>query len=356
MTIKLLDITYLFLIAVGIIIICILVYLRFLTNRAFKTVLMLINENKECDYDLHRFLQTTEGLLKNAKIEDLFYRIIYLGNCFEKKKNNDKNAVQQNIERADYAVNIGIIPKSSRGENRYIHLMILQTMILLIEMDILIKIKAINETFYNFSKLQTFILHDIKNIAQFSHTLSYNLEHAENPDRELKLIGILKKSAPVLSLRANRILDMLEIGKERGYPDSQKSNISVKRLIETVANFYKFPYEIQGDASIYTEVYRITSILDNILKNIYEKTLREHNVQSCIDIIKTEEDIKITVRDTGSHIEHIERIFEPFYTTKKEGLGIGLFQAKSIALSMGGEIISRNIEGGVEFEVTIPLK
>jgi len=356
MTIKLLDITYLFFIATGIIIICILVYLRFLTNRAFKTVLMLVNENKECDYDLHLFLEKTEGLLKKARVGDMFYRIVYLGNCFEKKKDNDKDAIQQSIERADYAVNIGIIPKSSGGENRYVHLMILQTIILLAETDILIKIKAINETFYNFSKLQTFIIHDVKNIAQFSQTLSYNLEHAENHDRELKLIGILKKSASVLSLRANRILDMLEIGKERGHPDSHKSNVSIKRLIETVANLYRFPYEIQGDASIFTEEYRITSILDNILKNIYEKTLREYNVQSFIDIVKTETDIKIIIRDTGSHIEHIERIFEPFYTTKKEGLGIGLFQAKSIVLSMGGEIVARNIEKGVEFEIIIPRK
>jgi signal transduction histidine kinase len=356
MTIKLIETAYIFLISVGVIIICILAYLRLLTNRASRTVLSLIHMNETCNHDLHKFLLNAQSLLINANIEDIFYEIAYLGIRFEKKTNSNKPAVRQHIERADYDINIGFIPKSASGENRYINSIVFQTILILIETDILIKIKAINEAFYNFSKLQTFIIHDVKNIAQFAQTLSYNLEHTDNPERESKLINILKKSVPFLSLRANKILDMLGTGKEKGYPDSQKIEIDIKDLIETLVSMYKLPYEIHGNASIFMEEYLISAIFSNILKNVYDKSLQENNVKSVITISNTGTHVKIIFYDTGSHIELIERIFEPFYTTKKDGLGIGLFQAKSMALSVGGEITPRNIENGVEFEVIVPYK
>lgn len=68
----------------------------------------------------------------------------------------------------------------------------------------------------------------------------------------------------------------------------------------------------------------------------------------------------ITIQDNGGGIDErvMERIFEPYFTTKEEGKGsgIGLYISYSIIRTkMGGTIEASNMEGGTLFTITIPL-
>jgi len=65
----------------------------------------------------------------------------------------------------------------------------------------------------------------------------------------------------------------------------------------------------------------------------------------------------VTISDTGSGIadETLQRLFEPFMTTKKEGMGVGLSICKTIVESHGGVIWARNNPaGGATFTFTLP--
>jgi PAS domain S-box-containing protein len=67
--------------------------------------------------------------------------------------------------------------------------------------------------------------------------------------------------------------------------------------------------------------------------------------------------VKASVTDFGTGIDenHIERIFEPFYTTKPEGLGMGLSISRRIIQDHGGTLAaSNNPEGGATFAFTPP--
>jgi signal transduction histidine kinase len=64
------------------------------------------------------------------------------------------------------------------------------------------------------------------------------------------------------------------------------------------------------------------------------------------------------VRDKGPGINEtlIKRIFEAFYTTKPQGLGMGLAICKSIIEAHGGRLwAENNPEGGATFSFTIPI-
>jgi two-component system sensor histidine kinase AtoS len=67
--------------------------------------------------------------------------------------------------------------------------------------------------------------------------------------------------------------------------------------------------------------------------------------------------VEIRVRDEGPGIppKAMARVFEPFYTTKEKGMGIGLFLAKKIVEAHGGTIEARSREGeGTEFRIELP--
>jgi signal transduction histidine kinase len=64
------------------------------------------------------------------------------------------------------------------------------------------------------------------------------------------------------------------------------------------------------------------------------------------------------VSDSGHGIpaDHLKRLFESFYTTKKEGMGLGLSIARSIVEAHGGRILAENRPGGgATFRVFLPL-
>jgi signal transduction histidine kinase len=345
---------YLLFIFTGLSIILSLLYLRYLTSKAFRVIIQFFDLNEECAYDPHRFLPQVLPLLRKAGIEDIFYRIEYLNVELEKEATIKKRGVHKHSRRADYSIYLGIVPRLYKGERKHIHRITLEILFLLVQMDILIKIKVINEALYSFSKLQTFILHDVKNLTQFIQALSYNLDHIESREREARFVEYLKQSAPELSLRANRILGILEIPAKDTPAEGPKQKINLKDLLERLIGFYRLHGEVEGEASVLVEEYKAVSVFDNLLKNINEKALDEPGLRCLIRIHEDDKMIFVTIADTGKPAEAIERIFEPFFTTKEAGLGVGLFQARTLLDGMGGQIKARNLAHGVEFEIALP--
>ncbi len=71
------------------------------------------------------------------------------------------------------------------------------------------------------------------------------------------------------------------------------------------------------------------------------------------------EQVSIHIDDSGEGIslEHRDKLFEPFYTTKKNGLGLGLSISQQILQAMNGELTaSESPLGGARFTITLPLK
>jgi two-component system sensor kinase FixL len=67
--------------------------------------------------------------------------------------------------------------------------------------------------------------------------------------------------------------------------------------------------------------------------------------------------VEITVRDSGVGLEAValSRLFTPFYTTKPQGMGMGLSISRSIVEAHGGRIWAEPNEGpGVTFHVALP--
>lgn len=102
---------------------------------------------------------------------------------------------------------------------------------------------------------------------------------------------------------------------------------------------------------------RLEQVIINLLRNAIDATRGVAEPQ--IDILLSEgETATMTVRDNGSGIVDLETLFEPFYTTKKpgEGVGLGLAISSGIVNDLGGRLTARNgTGGGAVFEVQLPI-
>ena len=80
-------------------------------------------------------------------------------------------------------------------------------------------------------------------------------------------------------------------------------------------------------------------------------------LQISIDAVPSEGGVRVGVRDTGPGLspESLSRLFEPFYTTKPDGMGIGLCICRSIIEAHGGRLWAIPCEPrGALFQFTIP--
>jgi two-component system sensor histidine kinase HydH len=102
---------------------------------------------------------------------------------------------------------------------------------------------------------------------------------------------------------------------------------------------------------------RLAQIIDNLLANAVE-ALQQRGGRITVALERPTPSLaRIAVADTGPGVppELVERVFEPFFTTRKDGTGLGLFLSAELARSLGGELRYRQRPGGgAGFEVTLP--
>ncbi len=112
---------------------------------------------------------------------------------------------------------------------------------------------------------------------------------------------------------------------------------------------------LMGFANEYSQV------LLNMLSNAREAILaRGHAISGRVDIVLSEQDGMgcVSVCDNGGGIPAniLERIFDPYFSTKEKGSGIGLYMSKMIIeRNMNGAITAANIAGGAAFRICVPL-
>ncbi|WP_319824098.1 sensor histidine kinase [Thalassovita sp.] len=128
-------------------------------------------------------------------------------------------------------------------------------------------------------------------------------------------------------------------------PQLKNRHIRITRAIPDA------PVKVMGDRV------RIEQVMINLLRNALDATQGVDDPE--IDIILAAgETASLTVRDNGHGIDDLDALFEPFYTTKKpgEGVGLGLAISSGIVGDLGGRLTARNAEGGgAVFEMQLPI-
>jgi len=163
--------------------------------------------------------------------------------------------------------------------------------------------------------------------------------------RVKKIVGDLLEYASGREPRFEE-MDLTELIK--GTLNRLKTGVEgVNRSVESSAE----QVIIQGDAG------QLEQVFVNLFTNAAEAMAGRGTVR--VKINASPHSVVIRVTDTGKGIprESVEKIFEPFYTTKNKGTGLGLAIVYNIIMKHGGGITVESEEGkGTTFAVTLPIK
>ncbi|MEL6808499.1 MAG: ATP-binding protein [Pseudomonadota bacterium] len=128
-------------------------------------------------------------------------------------------------------------------------------------------------------------------------------------------------------------------------PQLRQRRVQINRVLPRQA------VEVMGDRL------RIEQVMVNLLRNAIDATKTVRAPQ--IDImLSAGETATLTVRDNGPGIEDLDALFEPFYTTKQpgDGVGLGLAISSGIVNDLGGRLTARNsTSNGAVFEMQLPI-
>jgi signal transduction histidine kinase len=101
-------------------------------------------------------------------------------------------------------------------------------------------------------------------------------------------------------------------------------------------------------------------VFANLIKNACQAMTKGGELEIAIETLHLTSPQTVTtvvIRDTGAGIpvDELDRIFEPFHTTKPRGLGLGLVNVKNIVEGHGGEVCVESVVGvGTTFFIQLP--
>lgn len=204
-----------------------------------------------------------------------------------------------------------------------------------------------SETFASLGKMSAMVAHEIRNpLGAISNSLGALKRYSSLGRDDLELIGIVEKEMDRLN---NMTEDFLSFAR----PSQLKTElINIHPLIEETIALLRSGkngwLEVRIERSFAPDVplllldrNRFKQILLNLLINARQATPAGGEISISTRVKQSENEVEITIADTGAGMsqEVLSQVFQPFFTTKDSGLGLGLNIVHKIVKEHNGYIL-----------------
>ena len=214
-----------------------------------------------------------------------------------------------------------------------------------------------------FQTLTTFFVHDLKNLASRLSLAMQNLPvHFDKPEFRKDLLETMAKSVDKIDTMTSR-LSSISKGMEL-HPADCDLNRLVEETLQNLNGTMKaeltneLDVELGGLPSVELDREQIQKVLTNLILNAQDAAGEGGHIR--VTTSRENGWVLVAVEDDGCGMSEefmANSLFKPFQTTKKQGLGIGLFHSKKIVEAHGGRIEVESERGeGSTFTVLLPSK
>lgn len=209
------------------------------------------------------------------------------------------------------------------------------------------------------AKVSSFVVHDLKNLASgLSMLLENARDYLQEPEFQRDMLDTIRNSLA----RMNKLTQRLKMAPRENSPSLQPADLRalVEETVAEIARAYaQGRIVLEGESAVsLVNPEQIRNVVHNLILNALEATDEGGTIR--VETGVEGAGAFIRVHDTGCGMTDeflAHELFRPFRTTKKKGLGIGLYQCKQIVEAHGGTIEARSEVGvGSVFTVRLPNK
>ncbi len=227
------------------------------------------------------------------------------------------------------------------------------------------------EAWQNLTKiLRHEIMNSVTPIVSLIGTMQEIVEHdIAVQEGQAEAVGDLKEALETIESRSKGIMNFVNAYRDyTTLPKPQFTTINLKQLIQSVSNLLLADMKAAGityhmhvspdNIEVHADETQLQMVLINLLKNAMDAL--EHTDDPVISVkgsLGNAQQVTIEIIDNGPGIdaEAQEKIFIPFFTTKKKGSGIGLSLSQQIIQMHGGQLKVVSPPGkGTTFYVLLP--
>jgi hypothetical protein len=211
-----------------------------------------------------------------------------------------------------------------------------------------------------FQSMSAFFMHDLKNLASKLSLVTQNLPiYMDNPEFRVDALQTISQSVSKINTMSNR-LSLLSQKLELLFSKVDLNDLVVSTIAE--AKGYIIEASISQNLGtlplLSIDPEQIHKVLENLLINAKDSLGQDGQIS--VTTCCQEGWAEISVRDNGCGMSgdfRDKHLFRPFQTTKKQGMGIGLYHCKTIVEAHGGRIEVESEEGkGTLFRVLLPVQ
>jgi signal transduction histidine kinase len=206
------------------------------------------------------------------------------------------------------------------------------------------------------------LAHEIKNpIAGIKGSLEIIRDRTPDDDPQREIFSeILRQTEKIYHI----IQDLLDYAKPRELAMQQVDpNACVREAIhmakaQTQDKNIRFGFsELEREVMVTCDSDKLQGVILNLLLNSIAFIDTAGEIDIRLDM-RPDDTLELRISDTGAGIkaEHLEKIFQPFFTTRKQGTGLGLSICRQIVEAHDGEIsIQSTVGKGTTVTLTLPL-
>jgi signal transduction histidine kinase len=224
--------------------------------------------------------------------------------------------------------------------------------------------EAETRQFQTFVRLSAVLTHDLKNaIEALSLTVGNMERHFDNKEFRADAMKSLTGCTDNLRALVSRLSNpVATLSGEHKRPQPSNLIPMLRRVIsmtaEPASNKHEIKIDLPESLFALVDLTRMEKVVENLVINGREAMTKESGTLSIA--AGTTDDGKpfFSVSDTGEGMSQRfiqERLFRPFATTKKRGVGLGLYTCREVVVANGGAITVDSVQGtGTTFKVVLP--
>jgi signal transduction histidine kinase len=224
--------------------------------------------------------------------------------------------------------------------------------------------EAESRQFESFVRLSAMLTHDLKNaIEALSLTVGNMERHFDNPQfRTDALKGLTIATDKLKAIVARLSRPLTSLSGEHKLPKDIDLVPILKRVSAVTAEPMRTKHSIvlrlPESVHALADEARIEEVIENLVLNGLEAMIEPGGTLTIEAGYTTSGAPSFSISDTGPGMSRVfidNRLFRPFATTKKNGIGLGLYTCREVVRAHGGTIDVHSVEGtGTTFRVVLP--